>query len=218
MEKNCIEQLIATYLNARSVVTNSGFSCEVDWQDSACFDDLSESTFLRESAWVVLSSGMKETVVRKKFIELTPVFFHWRSASEIIRDKSNCHNKALQIFNNEPKINAIYSIARKIDKFGFEKIRTRILKEGISYLMSFDYIGPVTAFHLAKNIGLDVVKPDRHLKRIAEALQFDNPTSLCMLISSITGDKLSVVDIVLWRFATINKGYINLFKSLIPIG
>ena len=38
--------------------------------------------------------------------------------------------------------------------------------EGVNYLTTFDQIGPVTAFHLAKNLGLDVVKPDRPLVRM----------------------------------------------------
>jgi len=73
--------------------------------------------------------------------------------------------------------------------------------------MSFDYIGPVTCFHLAKNLGVDVVKHDRHLVRYASYMGFRDATELCEMISRITGDRVAVVDLVLWRFATLMPAY-----------
>src|SRR5204862_28581 len=40
---------------------------------------------------------------------------------------------------------------------------------GPTWLTRCPYIGPVTCWHLAKNVGMDVVKPDRHLVRMAQA-------------------------------------------------
>ena len=206
-----IDNLINAYLDARSVIVDSGYATEMDWQENVSFDKLDESTFLREISWVILSAGMKETVIRKKFIELTSVFCNWRSSEEILRNYKARLNKALRIFNHLQKISAIISVAKKVKKEGFGEIKRRIEKDKIE----FDYIGPVTAYHLAKNIGLNVAKPDRHLMRITQALKFENTTDLCNTISHFTGDKVSVVDLVLWRYATINKNYLNDFNSLV---
>jgi hypothetical protein len=47
----------------------------------------------------------------------------------------------------------------------------------------FPMIGPVTSFNLAKNIGLDVAKADRHLSRLAANVGFSDVPSLCRCIS-----------------------------------
>ena len=85
------------------------------------------------------------------------------------------------------------------------------------FLKTFDFIGPVTCYHLGKNIGLEVVKPDRHLVSIAQAAGFPTPRDLCEVISKITGDKITVVDLILWRYATLHTNYMSTFGSVSPI-
>jgi hypothetical protein len=63
----------------------------------------------------------------------------------------------------------------------------------------------VTARHLAKNIGLKVCKPDRHLCRLAIFLGEDSPESLCGRIGQIVAERIDVVDSVLWRFAILDS-------------
>ena len=77
------------------------------------------------------------------------------------------------------------------------------------YLESFPFIGPITKFHLAKNIGIDVAKPDRHLSRISKMLGFASVQELCESISQRIDEKVSVVDLVIWRYATIDKKYLE---------
>ena len=75
-------------------------------------------------------------------------------------------------------------------------------------------MGPVTACHLAKNLGLDVVKPDRHLLRIAAVTGYQSPYEMCCDIAKVTSDKLSVIDLVIWRFATIQRQYLDHFSGV----
>jgi hypothetical protein len=70
-----------------------------------------------------------------------------------------------------------------------------------------EYIGAVTAFHLAKNLGADVAKPDRHLVRLAASQGFPDVHSLCSTIAKETGDPLRIVDIILWRFLVQKKQF-----------
>jgi hypothetical protein len=95
-------------------------------------------------------------------------------------------------------------------------IREKIRNEGIDFLQTLDFVGPITKYHLAKNIGLDVVKPDRHLMRLAKAAKFPSPTDLCQSIADVTGDKISVIDLVLWRYSTlgVQQQYLQGKRSL----
>ena len=211
--KEVRRELIESYLSAKETVISCGYATEIDWQDSRSFSSLTESEFIKEAAWVVLSSGMRETVIQRVFMDISPIFQNWISATAIAQNRDICEPDALRIFNNPRKICAIYSICEKVARIGFERFKASVQVRGVDFLQELDFIGPITKFHLAKNIGLDVVKPDRHLVRLAKAANFDDPKDLCQTIANITGDKVSVIDIVLWRFATLNARYTTFFQQ-----
>lgn len=202
-----LDRLVGFYLLAKSVVLGEGFRDEIEWQDRLQFCDVGESHFLREAAWVVLSSGMREAVVRRKFAALSAAFFDWSSARRISKHAQGCRKNAFRVFGHVGKIDSIIEIARSIDSQGFVAFKDRVGTDGVLFLQSLPFIGPATSFHLAKNIGLDVVKPDRHLLRISTLAGWSSPAELCSAISGVTGDRLSVVDLIVWRYATLNPGY-----------
>lgn len=205
------EKIIYFYLRTKDDLIKHGYGYEIDWQETRDFQNLTESEFIKESAWVILNSGMKEEIIRNKFQAISGAFLNWQSATIINDNFKKCYIKALKVFNHKKKIISILKLCEQITVLGFNKIYENIRLYGLKFLMTLDYIGPVTCYHLAKNIGLDVVKPDRHLKRIADLVNC-TPDELCTLISKKTGDKKSVVDLILWRFASINKDY----QLLIP--
>lgn len=211
---NIRRELLAAYVVAKDAVIKKGFVAEIEWQDSIAFDEIDETTFLRESAWVVLSSGMREAVIRKKFPQVSSAFFEWESAKQIAKRSQLCQRRALLHFSHEPKIKAITSIAEYVFQQGFKSVRDRILREGIEYLVQFPYIGPATKYHLAKNIGIQAVKPDRHLLRVTQKVGYESPLSMCSDISRMVGDKISVVDLVIWRYATLHKDYLGIFPHV----
>ncbi len=217
MDRICVmpreERLVDRYLTVKEELVRRGYTDEIDWQDQVSFSETSESDFLREAAWVILSSGMRETVVRSKFTGITNAFLFWESSHEIVRNKTACVGNALKVFAHKPKVLAILSVGQHIHDHGYSAVRQNIRERGVHYLQEFDFIGPVTCYHLAKNIGLDVVKPDRHLVRLASSTDCSSPHELCEKISLATGDRLAVVDLVLWRFATIEPLYCSFFSS-----
>ena len=204
-------KLAEAYLSAKESVIACGFAHEVDWQDGVRFSDLTETGFLREAAWVVLSSGMAESVIRAKFGSISDVFLQWQSASAIVAQASKCRAAALRVFGHMAKIDAIITIAKRVFGTGFQAFAATVVKEGVEFLRTLPYMGPATSYHLAKNIGLDVVKPDRHLTRVAVAAGYESPRLLCEQISQIIGDRVAVVDLVIWRFATLNPRYAEYF-------
>jgi hypothetical protein len=213
VEDRC-SRLVDIYLTAEDAVIAHGFDWEIDWQAERRFERIQETDFLRESAWTVLSAGFRESVIRKLFGPLSEAFLDWRSAGHIHERRRECKVAALKVFGNERKISAILDIAAIVAKCGFGTIRSRIDEDGVSFLQTLPYIGPVTAFHLAKNLGLPVVKPDRHLQRMARAAGFRSPLELCQEIANRTGDPIQVIDIVLWRYATLFSNYLAVFTPL----
>jgi len=103
--------------------------------------------------------------------------------------------------------------AHSLSGFGARVIVTEI--DPINALQQFPYIGPATSYHVAKNIGFPVAKPDRHLCRFAELSGYQNPSDLCQALAEYIGDPIAVVDIVLWRFATLQHDYMT---SFLPTG
>jgi len=205
--------IVEVYLQAKEYVVKKGFGEEIDWQESIRFSQIEELDFLRESAWVVLSSGMSEAVIRRKFPSISEAFHFWRSAAYITENADNCRKKALGIFGHRGKIEAIISIAQRIFTQGFNIFKGYIKRDGVRFIRSLPFMGPATSYHLAKNIGLDVVKPDRHLLRVAFVTGFDSPETLCERIAEAVGDRISVIDLVIWRFATLNRNYVEFFAQ-----
>ena len=200
-------QLIDTYVDVKDAVLSEGFAAEIDWQAALTFSEIDESDFLREGAWVILSGGMREAVIRSRFPAVSAAFLDWRCAKAIVDDCGRCEEAALSVFRHKRKIDAIISLASTVAVQGFLSVKDRVMRGGIEYLQTFDFIGSVTSYHLAKNLGLDVAKPDRHLSRVAQIAGFRTPQQLCEEISRQTGDSIPVVDVVIWRFATLNPGY-----------
>ncbi len=212
MIPNDKRKLVESYLTAREIVINKGFAAEIDWQESRCLSMLSESEFLEEVAWVILNTGMRESIVGRHFSKISSAFLHWVSAEAIVRNLTSCEAEAVKVFNHPRKISAIGSTCEKVAYTGFDMFREKIRLGGIDFLQTLDFIGPVTKYHLAKNVGLDVVKPDRHLLRLTKAANFKCPKDLCQVIAEVTGDKISVVNLVLWRYATLDPQYTVLFQ------
>lgn len=205
--------LLDVYLTAKEAVVAQGFAWEIDWQAERRLDRIDESEFLRESAWTVLSAGFREAVVRRLFVPICDAFLGMRSAAVIQANRARCRRAALKVFNHRRKVNAILDIASIVYEMGFDRVRLVIEQEQVRFLETLPYIGSITAFHLAKNLGLPVVKPDRHLQRIAAAAGFRSPQELCQLISDQLGEPVQVVDVVLWRYATLFSDYVMVFAA-----
>jgi hypothetical protein len=199
------------YTQIKEVVIRAGFKSEIDWQNNIQLSLISEHDFLREAAWVILSSGMRETIIRRKFPAISAAFYYWLDTKKITQNAKQCRICALLVFGHRQKVNAIITIAEQIYSQGFENFKIRINTDGVEFIQSLPFMGPATSYHLAKNIGLDVVKPDRHLLRVAAAAGYDSPKLLCEEISKCVGDRISVVDLVIWRFATLEPHYTKCF-------
>lgn len=203
--------LASVYLDIKESILAAGYGDEIDWQADVSFEEVTEATFLREGAWVILSSGFRESVVNALFGDLSQAFLFWHSARVIVKDSEKCRERAVAVFAHRRKIDAIVEMSRRVAQFGFERVRAGIRTQGVAYLEQLPFMGPVTSYHFAKNIGMDVVKPDRHLQRMAQASRYESPREMCATIGHVVGDPLRVVDLVLWRYATLDRKYLQRF-------
>jgi hypothetical protein len=207
-----MNELAQKYLYIKDFVIDKGYRDEIVWQSSISLGNLDESSFLKEIAWVILSSGMRESVIRRIFGDISRCFFYWKSSKEIVDYKDQCFSLAIKYFNNRPKILAIINAAEKLENVDFNCFKRELYCNPMEVLREFRYIGPVTVYHLAKNIGLQYAKPDRHLVRISTNAGYQDVQTFCKDISNQVGDSITVVDLVLWRFATLERNYEIIFK------
>jgi hypothetical protein len=214
MNNSNIEKLGKAYFFAKKYVIKKGFADEIDLSDSNDFDKINEQQFLKEAAWVILSSGMSYYIISRKFDQMTEAFLNW-DINQINKNESQCKKDGLKIINYPGKINGIIYISKVIETYGFKDLKKRILEKGIESLQEFPFIGPATAYHLAKNIGFNVTKPDRHLLRISKATGFSSPNDLCACLSKRISEKVSTIDLVIWRYATIDKNYLSKINYLL---
>ena len=209
------KNLASIYLDMKDFVIRAGYDHEIDWQSDLNFETVTETDFLRETAWVILTTGFRESVVRASFESISEAFLNWCSAKRIDTRRDVCRQRAISIFSNRRKIEAIVEIARTVANQGIRQVKEMIQARGVGYLQELPYIGPTTSYHLAKNLGIQVVKPDRHLKRMALLTGHASPMEMCCRVAETVGDSPAVVDLVFWRYATLNKKYQEELETLV---
>jgi len=197
------------YRKAKREVLSLGYANEITWQQSQSPMLVGEQEFLREAAWVVYCSGFRESVVRRYFDFISLCFCDWQSAYEIAEKRHQCVTAAMQVMRNWRKHEAVAEIAARVAVSGFESFKERLIAEPIETLCALPFIGSVTSLHLAKNLGFDVAKPDRHMLRLQAYLGFSDVGAMCDAIAKASGDPVRVVDVVLWRYLERRSSVLN---------
>lgn len=177
---------------------------ELDWANgisSETFKNLKSKRFLSEYCWVIYASGFKVSTVESIFPTLRTAFkdFELDALSKMKSLKA-----ALSVFNNERKAGSFLKGSKMIADEGFPAFKKRLKKEGLDMLEQLPGIGPITKYHLAKNIGLaDEAKPDIWLVRAAESCN-STVDELVGFLSEKYNMSRHAVDIVLWRYGADN--------------
>ena len=99
----------------------------------------------------------------------------------------------LNLFNNKNKINAIVKIWENRDAYRDGYYKLNDLDSKISYLSTLPHIGKITANHLARNLGENVVKYDIWIQRLGAAFaaqRSDNRDQSTKLESKIDNGNL----------------------------
>jgi len=212
------EQLSYLYHKAfSSIAHNTQVEKEINRARSLNPTSINSNDFLREYAWTVFNSGIKMRIIRKKWDSLQKVFSYW-DHQEISKHKEQVRANALLVFNNHEKIGAVLDSTDFIDKQGWEVIKSNILqgmirtdngnflpsKRFFDYVSSnFSWLGLTNRRYLAKNLGFDIAKDDRHLRRLAEQYGYqkdaDGVQTFVEKIARYAGERISVTETVLWN-------------------
>lgn len=171
---------VAAYIAVRMMLVELGYLFEYEWAQSVKAPATAED-FAREYTWVVLNSGMRNTVAQRIFDRVWPLL----QAGKPIGTA----------FNHVGKRGAIELVYQGRDHYF---ARFRAAGDIVEFCHGLPWIGHITKYHLAKNLGADVAKPDRWLIRLATA-SGETVDELCRRIARATGDRVASVDVVLWR-------------------
>lgn len=157
-----------------------GFGDDLDWSESVKPPEMA-AEFAFEVAFVICNSGMKNTVARRIYEKV---------AAELAADRS-----AHGAFGHKGKASAIDFVWTNRSKL-FADYRAAVDK--VAFCETLPWIGGITKYHLAKNFGVDVAKPDVHLQRLADHAG-ESVQGLCDRLAAASGLKSRTVDVVLWR-------------------
>lgn len=116
---------------------------------------LSADEFASTVAYVILAGGFSQKTAKR--------------IHNIIMEKMPENPRIddlLKIFNNKNKINAIYKVWQNRRKYCDDFYALNDLDSKLKYLATLPHIGKITANHLARNLGENVVKYDIWIQRL----------------------------------------------------
>jgi hypothetical protein len=155
-------------------------------------EHLTPDIFWPEYVWVVYVGGLSARVVGKRFGELMEAFGPWDS-------KRAFELAVMNINRNRSKLRACRITRDYLQTMGWPRFKAEHLSSP-GHMMLLPNIGPITRWHLARNLGFDVVKPDIHLQRLAQAYGFPTPASMCGELGRRYNERVGAVDLILWAY------------------
>ncbi len=181
------ENIFGFYERAKALVVKAGFQEEIDFVEGRRFKDMEARDFLYQYVYVVLNSGMKNTVAEAIYRR------YLKEGSRVI--------------GHEGKRKAVIQ-AQLHYRWWFRQLKSNYddVQDMLDFLETLPWIGPITKYHLARNLGIDVAKPDRHLQRIAEHFGYSDVQKMCRALSESTGERIGTIDLVLWRSVELSNG------------
>jgi hypothetical protein len=163
------------------------------------FHHMKARRFLAEYCQVVYASGFRAKVLQTKFPALRQAF---RNFDPMALAQMDSIEPVLSVFKHRHKARCFLAGAKAIADEGFGPFKHRLRREGLDVLEELPGLGPITKFHLAKNIGLaDLPKPDIWLERVAKLCEAESVFELVAYMAQVTGESQHVVDVAVWRYA-----------------
>lgn len=171
---------LARFRRIEKLLRQAGYGPIIEWSENIV-EPADAEAFAREAGFVVVNSGFKNSVA-------APIFERCMIALKAGRS-------AATEFGHEGKCQAIDHIWSERDALF---VTYSDAEDKIAFLMTLPWIGPVTAWHLQKNLGGDHAKPDVHMERLARR---DKTTTerLCRRLAGEAGYKVATIDTILWK-------------------
>jgi hypothetical protein len=155
---------------------------------------------LAEYAWVVISCGLTPNVTMKYWDRLGEAFWRWNPA-DVANHARDVRIAAVTVMKNPRKMDAILAYADDLARHPGEMQRLAGLEQKVvlAQLTTLPFVGANNKYHLARNLGWDVVVKTGPVPRLAAYL-LTTPEELCGRIAAETGERIRTVDLVLWNW------------------
>jgi len=171
---------VDTYLAIRAGVVQAGFQHDIDWSQSVGTPETPE-ILAQEAIFVICNSGMRHTVAQQIYRRVMHALIVGVDPREV--------------FRHPGKSQAIAGIWKRRSELLVEFLAA---DDKVAWCGELPWVGKITQWHLAKNLGVDCAKPDRWLVRLA-AVSGETVDALCRRLHDASGDRVATVDYVLWR-------------------
>ncbi len=163
--------------------------------------------------YVILAGGFSQVTAKKIYQKIIT----------LLREFGADYNRLIKLFNNKNKVSAICKIWENRAEICNMYYTLKSLDDRLAYLQKLPHIGKITANHLARNLGEDVVKYDIWIQRlgcafVGKKLPIDNaklsPDVKCACddmfahLAAQTGLPRGYIDVVLWK--SLQQGLIKL--------
>ena len=168
---------------------------DTKWVYQVSRDTITPQKFFEEYTYVVYACNFKVTHLKGLWKPLSEAYGNYRVLDGARRQT------VLNVIDNERKWNAVHRTALIMQGFGWDEFRKLCLDE-INSMTLLGFIGPVPKFHLARNLGFDVAKPDRWMYRIANKTGWESVSSMCEYLFKKHGLSVKETDIILWKYAS----------------
>ena len=168
---------------------------------------LSPTEFADMCAYVILAGGFSQKTAKR---------IH-KQIMDSVRENGANFDTLFSMFHNKNKINAICEIWNNKNALCAEYYRIDGLDEKLKFLSHLPHIGKITANHLARNLGENVVKYDIWIQRLG--VEYGENSALAQFVdngklnpeikkacdemfahlSRETGLPIGYLDVVLWK-------------------
>ena len=168
------------FRRVEAALREAGYGAIIDWSESIATPADAEA-FAAEAIYVIINSGFRNSIAK-------PIFK--RCMAALRADRSSATE-----FGHPGKQVAIDRIwAEREEMFAAYQLEP----DKLHYLKSLPWVGPITRWHLAKNLGGDHAKPDVHMERLARR-EKTTTHKMCRRLARETGYRVATIDTVLWR-------------------
>jgi len=152
---------------------------------------LSAEEFAFEVIYVILASGFSQKTAKRIFGEICLLI---QKRNEVSPDE------LFQIFRNINKTNAIAKIWNNRQNYREKFYSLKTDDEKLNFLATLPHIGEITKNHIARNLGISVVKFDVWIQRLGIALYGESePVELFENLQKETNLPIGYLDAVLWK-------------------
>ncbi len=187
------KQLNEYFEEAVEYVRKIGF--KTSWVRKVSPNAISPQHFFKEYVWVVYACNFEVDILEQHRNALYRAYGNYRVLDVTRKDA------VLAIIHNIPKWNAVLETARKMQYISWRDFKEAYLSS-IDSMTALKFIKDVTKFHLARNLGFDVAKPDRWMKRIAQRFECESVKQMCQYLSKKHNLQVKEIDLILWKYAS----------------